>query len=72
MGSGGAPGSGDDPPDQFTQTFNASVLFLFISVKLTVVNLGWPKGSWRGRKFKNGKEKKNLPSEMVSSPFTTR
>lgn len=40
MGSGGAPGRRDDPPDQFTQTFNAFVLFIFISVKLTLVNLG--------------------------------
>lgn len=55
-------------PDQFTQTFNGSVLFIFISVKLTVVNPGaavcvwwwWggrrgSKGSWRGLKLKKKK-----------------
>lgn len=42
----GAPGRGDDPPDQFTQTFNASVLFILISVKLTIVNLGVTKRKW--------------------------
>lgn len=70
--SGGAPGRGDDPPDQFTQTFNASFLFILISVKLTVVSiLGWPKGSWHGLRLEK-KRRNNLPSEIVSSPFTTR
>lgn len=48
-GHWGAPGSGDGPPDPFTQTFNTSVLFIFISVKLTVVNLGVAGGQrWSG------------------------